>query len=127
MKDIKIECIKGNKHAGGTHRNCTNSCVRATHIPTGLSVTIDERNQHANKKKAIKMLKQKIREWKEDQRAILRKERRDTKIKEKKYIRTYNFKRNEVKDHRNGKTAPLDKVMAGQIDLLYEDQKSGKV
>lgn len=121
MKDVKFEYIKGNKHAGGTHRNCTNSCVRATHIPTGISVTVDERNQHQNKKKAIQLLKQKLSIEKRERQIAKKKAVRDKKIKENKYIRTYNFKRNEVKDHRTGKVAPLDKVLNGNFGILTED------
>lgn len=118
-KDLRFEFIKGNKHAGGTHRNCTNSCVRVTHIPTGLQVTVDERNQIQNKKKAVRLLKKKVQDAEEERKACLRKSERDKKIKEKKYIRTYNFKRKEVVDHRNGKRAALDRVLNGELELLY--------
>jgi len=77
------------------------------------------RNQHQNKKVALKELKRRIDANKQEKKAKIKKEKRDEKIKEKKYIRTYDFKSGRVKDHRNGKTAPLDKVLKkGRLDLL---------
>lgn len=54
-KDVKIETFRG-KGKGGQHKNKTDSCVRATHIPTGISVTIDGRDQHKNKREALRRL-----------------------------------------------------------------------
>lgn len=117
--DIEFEFIKGKNKAGGQHRNKTSSCVRATHAPTGISVVIDDRNQHTNKKRAICELDRKVRDYYNGLKAQQKKNIRDEKIHNTKTIRTYDFKKNIVKDHRTGKVAPLKEVLGkGRIDLL---------
>lgn len=118
MKDIKIETFRG-KGSGGQHKNKTDSCVRATHIPTGISVTIDGRKQGQNKKKALRELRKRLRDLKEEHKATARKERRDKKIKETDVVRTYDYSRGVVKDHRSGKEATIKQVVGkGNIHLL---------
>lgn len=119
MKDneLKIERITGSG-PGGQHRNKTASCVRVTHLPTGIQVTIDGRNQHANLRKAKKLIVQRIAEAKAEAVASARKARRDAAIKDGPVIRTYDYKRKIVKDHRTGKTASLKEVMNGYLDDL---------
>lgn len=118
-KDLKIEYIKGNKHAGGQHRNSTNSAVRITHIPTGLTAYADERSQHHSKKLAMADLKQKLDALKEEKRAAARKSKRDKAIKDRTVVRTYDYKSGTVKDHRNGKRASIKDILdKGKIDLL---------
>jgi len=58
-KDVKIERTKG-KGPGGQHRNKTESMIKATHIPTGITVSIDGRHQHKNKKLALKELEERV-------------------------------------------------------------------
>lgn len=117
-KDVVIETKVG-QGPGGQHRNKTSSCVVATHLPTGLSVTIDERNQHQNKRKAFKLLEQKFEEWKDEQMAARKKQRRDEAIKNEDRVRTYDFKSGLVTDHRSGKVASLKQVLKkGRLDLL---------
>jgi peptide chain release factor 1 len=119
-KNVKIETMRG-QGAGGQHKNKTDSCVRATHIPTGISVTIDGRKQAQNKKKAITELKKRVAEAKADKKALARKAHRDDKIKNMRTIRTYDFKRGIVKNHRTGKTASLRDVLEkGKIELINE-------
>ena len=117
MKNIKIEYFRG-KGPGGQHKNKTSSCVRATHIPTGISVTIDGRNQHKNKRKALQELNKRLQEEQNNIKAEIKKEDRDYKIKNTKIIKTYNYKTQTVKDPRTGKTAPLKKVLNGHLELL---------
>ena len=119
MKDseIKIERITGSG-PGGQHRNKTASCIRLTHEPTGIQVTIDGRNQHANLRKARKLLKQRLAEAKAAAVAKQRKARRDAAIKDGPVIRTYDYKRKIVKDHRTGKVASLKEVLAGHLEGL---------
>lgn len=119
MKDdeIKIERMRG-QGPGGQHKNKTESCVRVTHLPTGIQVTIDGRNQHANLRKAKKLLAQRIAEAKAAAAAAERKARRDDRIKNGKVIRTYDYRRKIVKDHRTGKVASLKEVMAGYLEGL---------
>jgi protein subunit release factor A len=66
-------------------------------------------------------LERRLHEVEEEKRACNKKLRRDRKIKDKKVIKTYNFPRRTVKNHRNGKTAPLDEVLyKGRLDLLHD-------
>ena len=118
-KDLKIETMRGSTKAGGQHLNKTDSCVRITHIPTGVVVTINGRDQHSNKREALKELEKRLKELKRAERAKSKKARRDKAIKEGKTIRTYNYKSGTVKNHLNGKKASIkDVVEKGRIDLL---------
>lgn len=119
MKDseLQIERITGSG-PGGQHRNKTASCIRLTHLPTGLQVTIDGRNQHANLRKAKKLLARRLIEAKAEDAAEQRKARRDRAIKDSPVIRTYDYKRKVVKDHRTGKVASLKEVLAGHLENL---------
>lgn len=126
-KDIKIETMRG-QGSGGQHKNKTDSCVRVTHIPTGIQVTIDGRKQGQNKKEALKILEERIEAQKEKQKAVLKKAKRDKAIKDPRYIRTYDFKRQKVTDHRTGKTADLKKVLKeGMFELLHPDNDENKM
>lgn len=117
-KDIRIEVMRG-KGPGGMHKNKTSSMVRATHIPTGVSIAIDGRNQHQNKRRALKLLKKKLQQIKQQELADQKKAQRDQKIHERDIVRTYNFPRHTVKDHRTGKIASIEKVLKkGRLDLL---------
>jgi protein subunit release factor A len=117
-KDVKIETKIG-QGPGGQHRNKTSSCVVATHVPTNISVTIDGRNQHQNKRKAKRLLRKRVEDFWADQKAQKKKERRDEVIHDTKRIRTYDFKAGIVKDHRTGKVASLkDVLIKGRLDLL---------
>jgi len=105
--------------AGGQHRNKVETCVVITHKPSGLKEKCeDQRSRNMNEKTAYNrlikrmqkiVLKEKMEELNEKRKALLEKNGR---------IRTYNFQRNEVKDHRTGKIAPLNKVLDGDLDLL---------
>ena len=117
-KDLKIEYTKG-KGPGGQNKNKVSSCVKITHIPTGITVMKDGRNQGQNKKMALKELKRRLTELKLEQKATQKKQNRDFRIRNTKTIRTYDFKKQLVKDHRTGKVAPLKEVLEkGKLDLL---------
>jgi len=115
--DLKIEFTKGTG-PGGQHKNKVNSKVKITHIPTGITVEEDGRDQHHNKKMALKKMEARLKADKELKIAKKKKERRDIKIHDHTIIRTYNYKRGTVKDHRTGKIASLKKVLEGDIGLL---------
>lgn len=116
--EIKVERIRG-QGPGGQHKNKTASCVRLTHLPTGIQVTIDGRNQHQNLRKAKRELESRLAEAAESKKAAGKKARRDEAIKNETTIRTYDFKKGVVKDHRSKKTASLKEVMGkGRLDLL---------
>ena len=86
-KDISFQYTRGTG-PGGQHKNKTDSCVIATHEPTGLSVRIDGRNQHSNKSKAVKELEKLFFRDLNDKRAIHKKKDRDYRIKNTKIVRT---------------------------------------
>ncbi len=118
--DIVFEFTKG-KGPGGQHRNKTSSAVRATHAPTGITVFIDGRDQHKNKRKAIRVLDQRVCDAMEAEIAKKKKLHRDHKIHNTKTVRTYDFSRGVVTDHRSKRVASLKNVLEkGRLDLLQE-------
>ncbi|KAG0748247.1 hypothetical protein G6F57_007095 [Rhizopus arrhizus] len=116
--DLKIDVYRASG-AGGQHVNTTDSAVRITHIPTGLVVAMqDERSQHKNKQKALKVLRAKIYE---QERIKTEKSRRDSRNKQigtgdrSEKIRTYNYPQNRVTDHRINLTLyELEQIMSGE-------------
>lgn len=116
-KDVIIETSKGTG-PGGQHQNKTESAVKATHKPTGISVYVQGRKQYQNKKKAYIELEKKFNEHIESIKKQKKKEDRDKKIKESKRVRTYDYNKGVVYDHRTGKQASLKHVMKGNLDLL---------
>ncbi|KAK0453868.1 peptide chain release factor 1 [Armillaria borealis] len=105
MEDIKIEVMRA-RGAGGQHVNKTESAVRLTHIPSGITVSMqDERSQHQNKRRAFQVLQARLM----DQRIIRDiAQRRATKnslvsgVDRSDKIRTYNYAQERVTDHRIG-------------------------
>ena len=93
------------------------SCVIATHVPTGIQVEINGRKQGSNKRKAFKELEKLVIAKDAADKAAKKKKLRDDKIKDGKVIRTYSYPRQDVKDHRSGKHSDLKKFMAGKVDL----------
>jgi len=117
-QDLRFEYIRG-KGPGGQNKNKVCSCVKVTHIPTGITVTIDGRDQHRNKMMALKELERRLYQHHLLKKQQAKKAIRDEKIKPSKYIRTYNYVRQKVLDHRSGKQADIREVMEkGRIDLL---------
>jgi len=115
--EIKVETMRGTG-PGGQRKNKTESCVRLTHLPTGIQVTIDSRKQSESKRQAMKILEARVKQAALDEKAAARKARRDAAIKDGPVIRTYDYKRKVVKDHRSGKTASLKEVMEGHLDEI---------
>lgn len=117
-KDIRIETTKGRGH-GGQRKNKVETMVKATHIPTGISISIDGRNQYQNKKQALKGLEEKVQQFYQEKKDAAKKEYRDQKIKERNIIRTYDYKTGQVTDHRTNKTASIKNIIKkGKINLL---------
>ena len=131
-KDLKIDTYRA-QGAGGQHVNKTDSAVRITHIPTGVVVEMqEERSQHKNRDKAMKILRTRIydMQWQKlaDERAKDRKSQVGSGDRSER-IRTYNYPQGRVTDHRINLTLyKLDSVVNGEcldeiIDaLIAEDQ-----
>jgi peptide chain release factor 1 len=116
--EIKIEYMRGTG-PGGQNKNKVNSACRVTHIPTGITSYCDERDQGTSRKKAMAELEQRIQEAKDNIKAADKKARRDDAIHNTPIIRTYDFKRGIVKDHKSGKEVSLRKILdKGMIELL---------
>lgn len=111
--------------AGGQHVNTTDSAVRITHLPTGVVVSCqDERSQHKNKTKAMKMLRARLltaqQEKQEAQLSEHRKELIGRGMRAEK-VRTYNYPQNRITDHQIELTLKkLDFMMTGQIGEMIE-------
>jgi peptide chain release factor 1 len=113
-----IEYIRGSG-PGGQHRNKTESACRITDIATGLQAFADTRSREASYRMALKELEKRIADAKKAVKATAKKERRDEAIHDHTVVRTYNFSRGLVKDHRSGKTATIKDVLEkGRIELL---------
>jgi peptide chain release factor 1 len=107
------------KGPGGQHRNKTDSAVRITHIPSGISAFADERSQFVSRRKALKALQDRLREAKANRMADQIKSRRDWAIHNTRTIRTYDYSRGLVTDHRSKKNATLKNIIEkGKLELL---------
>jgi len=121
MKDVRFEYTRGTG-PGGQHKNKTNSCVTVTHIPTGIQVRVDGRKQGQNKKKALQELERRLDAEVDKKAASYKKEVRDQRIKDQTTRRTYNFIRDEVKDHVSGKKANIKNILQkARLELLRGD------
>lgn len=126
-KDLRIDVMRASG-AGGQHVNTTDSAVRITHIPTGIVVTQqDERSQHMNKAKALKILRARIYDAEMQKRndAIAKDRRMKIGTGERsERIRTYNFPQGRVTDHRINLTLyKIDQIMNGELDELTSTLK----
>ncbi len=122
--DLQIDTYRASG-AGGQHINKTESAIRITHIPTGTVVECqDERSQYKNKDKAMRVLRARLFEQKqqEQQSAIAADRRSQVGTGDRsERIRTYNFPQGRVTDHRIGLTLyKLDAVMDGALDELID-------
>lgn len=131
-EDLRIDTYRSGG-SGGQHANTTNSAVRITHLPTGITVSIqDERSQHMNKAKALKILCARLFEMERLRLQISRSKLRSEQIgsgDRSERIRTYNFPQGRVTDHRIGITHHnISDIMQGEnldvfIDTLLLQQE----
>ena len=123
-KDLRVDTLRSSG-AGGQHVNKTESCIRITHIPTGIVVLCqDERSQTKNREKAMKVLKSRLYDYYQSQYdkeySANRKSQVGTGDRSER-IRTYNFPQGRVTDHRIGLTLhSIDNFMMGDIDEMVE-------
>jgi len=124
INDLRIDTYRSSG-AGGQHVNKTDSAVRFTHIPTGIVVACqDERSQHQNREKAMRILKAKLleqdRRSKEAEIAKNRKQQVGTGERSEK-IRTYNYPQSRITDHRIGLTVHnLEFVLEGELEEIID-------
>ena len=123
-KDLKIDTMRA-QGAGGQHVNKTESAIRITHLPSGIVVAVQEdRSQHKNRAKAMKMLRAKLydaqRSKLDAERAADRRGQIGSGDRSER-IRTYNFPQGRVTDHRINLTLyKLPQVMEGDVDELID-------
>lgn len=124
QEDLRIDVYRSSG-CGGQHVNTTDSAVRITHLPTGLVVTCqDEKSQHKNKAKAMKVLRSRLLDLEMAQQQSKISEERKTMVgsgDRSERIRTYNFPQGRVSDHRIGLTLyKLEGFLQGDLDLVIE-------
>lgn len=116
--EVRIDVMRS-RGAGGQHVNTTESAVRLTHIPTGITVSIqDERSQPKNKAKAFTILRARLAELERVQKAEEERNKRTAQVTStdrSDKIRTYNYPQNRVTDHRCGYSSyKLEEIMSGE-------------
>jgi len=132
-KDLRIDTYRS-QGAGGQHVNTTDSAVRVTHLPSGIVVQQqDEKSQHKNRAKAMKVLRARLYEYERNKATEERAESRREQVgsgDRSERIRTYNFPQGRVTDHRINLTLyKLDKMMGGEavnevVDALIADDQA---
>src|SRR5437899_5767178 len=135
-KDLRIDVFRSSG-PGGQSVNTTDSAVRITHLPTGLVVIQqDEKSQHKNKARALKVLRARLYEMERQALAATRAADRKSQVgsgDRSERIRTYNFPQGRVTDHRINLTLyKIDKIMAGEaldevIDALSAADRAAKL
>lgn len=121
-KDLRIDTYRASG-AGGQHVNKTDSAVRITHVPSGVVVACqDERSQHKNRDKAMRILRARLLEARSDAATAERADARRAMVgtgDRSERIRTYNFPQNRVTDHRINLTLHrLPQILEGDLDEL---------
>jgi len=134
-QDLRIDVYRASG-AGGQHVNVTDSAVRMTHLPTGIIVSCqDERSQHKNKEKALRIMKARVLEKKQENQRREISEQRKKQVgsgDRSEKIRTYNFPENRVTDHRiNLSLYNLANILEGEmrelVDALMEEDRKLKL
>lgn len=134
-EDLRIDTYRSSG-SGGQHVNTTDSAIRITHVPTGVVVQCqDERSQHKNKAKAMRVLRSKLYEAQQEQINSEQAESRRSQVgsgDRSEKIRTYNYPQNRLTDHRINLTLyKLDRVMNGDLkdvfDALHEHDVEQKM
>ncbi len=122
--DLRIDVFRASG-PGGQSVNTTDSAVRITHVPTGVTVSCqDEKSQHKNKARAMKILRARLLEAEQERVAAERASERSSQVgtgARSEKIRTYNFPQSRITDHRAGITVHrLEQVLEGDLGELME-------
>lgn len=122
--DLKVDTFRASG-AGGQHVNKTESAIRITHLPSGVVVECQsERSQHANRDRAMKVLKARLREAQEEKQRSAQAAERKLQVgsgDRSERIRTYNFPQNRITDHRINLTLyNLSQVIEGTLDSIID-------
>jgi len=123
-KDLRVDVFRSSG-PGGQSVNTTDSAVRITHLPTGLVVQCqDEKSQHKNKARALKILRARLLEAEQEKKALERASDRRAQVgtgDRSERIRTYNFPQSRITDHRAGVTLhQLEATLEGDLDELLD-------
>src|SRR5437667_3661679 len=135
-RDLRVDVFRASG-PGGQSVNTTDSAVRITHLPTGVVVIQqDEKSQHKNKAKALKVLRSRLYEMERQARDSARAAQRKSQVGSgdgSERIRTYNFPQGRVTDHRINLTLyKIDKVMSGEaldeiIDAIHTEDQAARL
>ena len=122
--DLRVDVFRSSG-PGGQSVNTTDSAVRITHLPTGLVVTCqDEKSQHKNKAKALKVLRSRLLDQMVQEQNAKRSQERKSQVgsgDRSERIRTYNFPQGRLTDHRIGLTLyRLDTILQGDLDEVID-------
>lgn len=123
-EDLKVDTYRSSG-AGGQHVNKTESAIRITHVPSGVIVACqEERSQHQNREKAMRILRSKLLEEKIRQQEKMIAASRKTQVgtgDRSEKIRTYNFPQSRITDHRIGLSVHnVEEVLNGKLDVIVE-------
>ncbi|MEC8199681.1 MAG: peptide chain release factor-like protein, partial [Pseudomonadota bacterium] len=134
--DLRVDTYRASG-AGGQHVNKTDSAIRITHMPTGTVVQCqDEKSQHKNRAKAMKVLRARLYDHERQMRDAERAADRKTQVgsgDRSERIRTYNFPQGRVTDHRINLTLhKLDRILSGDeldevIDVLIAEDQAARL
>lgn len=122
--DLRIDTYRASG-AGGQHINKTESAIRITHMPTGIVVSCqDQRSQHKNRDKAMRILRSKLYEMAQEQQSSEIAQARKTQVgtgDRSERIRTYNYPQGRITDHRIGLTLyKIDSILEGDLDEVID-------
>ncbi|MGE4485402.1 MAG: peptide chain release factor 1 [Oscillospiraceae bacterium] len=122
--DLQVDTYRSSG-AGGQHVNKTESAIRITHLPTGTVVECqDERSQHKNRERAMKILASRLYEAEQEKQAAVLAAERKSQVgtgDRSERIRTYNFPQGRVTDHRIGLTLyKIEQILNGSLDEIID-------